>query len=116
MPFRASKLTMVLRDSFMGKGKCSVGMIACVSPGYTHADHTLNTIRYAERLKDFPSEGKYEQMARDAGYCPTPVRRENKKKQAVVASSKPKRAAWRQPKPKRIEESKEEDEEDTQEM
>lgn len=30
----------------------SVGMIACVSPGYSHADHTLNTIRYAARLKE----------------------------------------------------------------
>jgi len=27
-------------------------MIACVSPGYSHADHTLNTIRYAARLKE----------------------------------------------------------------
>lgn len=88
---------MVLRDSFIGKGKCSVGMIACVSPGYTHADHTLNTIRYAERLKDFPSEAKYEQMASEAGYCPTPVRRQNKKKLALDAKpSKPKRAAWKQ--------------------
>jgi len=44
---------MVLRDSFVGQGdNVSVGMIACVSPGYSHADHTLNTIRYAARLKE----------------------------------------------------------------
>lgn len=44
---------MVLRDSFIGQGdNISVGMIACVSPGYSHADHTLNTIWYAARLKE----------------------------------------------------------------
>ncbi len=77
----------------MGKGNITVGMIACVSPGYSHADHTLNTIRYAERLKDFPSEAKYEQMAREAGYCPTPVRRQGSKKKAAEAK-KPKRSGW----------------------
>ena len=52
---------MVLRDSFIGTGEnISVGMIACISPGYSHADHTLNTIRYAARLKEFPSLREYE--------------------------------------------------------
>ena len=27
-------------------------MIACVSPGKNSADHTINTLRYADRLKD----------------------------------------------------------------
>jgi len=27
-------------------------MIACVSPGSSSADHSLNTIRYADRLKE----------------------------------------------------------------
>ena len=27
-------------------------MIACISPGSSSADHSLNTLRYAERLKD----------------------------------------------------------------
>ena len=27
-------------------------MIACICPGSTSADHTLNTLRYADRLKD----------------------------------------------------------------
>ena len=92
VPFRASKLTMVLRDSFLGSSESrnvSVGMIACVSPGYSHADHTLNTIRYAERLKTFTSEDKYEQMVKkSSGYCPTPVRKSNKK------IDKPARAQW----------------------
>lgn len=27
-------------------------MIACISPGSSSAEHTLNTLRYASRLKD----------------------------------------------------------------
>lgn len=53
VPFRASKLTLVLRDSFTAKSnKSKIIMIACVSPGSSSADHTLNTLRYADRLKD----------------------------------------------------------------
>ena len=68
LPFRASKLTMVLRDSFIGtKKNIWIGMIACVSPGYSHADHTLNTIRYAERLKEFPTDSQYAKMVKESG-------------------------------------------------
>jgi len=51
VPFRASKLTMVLRDSFLNEGSSKIVMIACINPGSTSADHTLNTLRYALRLK-----------------------------------------------------------------
>lgn len=50
VPFRASKLTMVLRDSFLSEGNgggSKIVMIACISPGSASADHTLNTLRYA---------------------------------------------------------------------
>lgn len=64
IPFRASKLTMVLRDSFIAtKKQIRIVMIACVSPGKNSADHTLNTLRYAERLKDKSSLG-YTHMAK----------------------------------------------------
>jgi len=43
---------MVLRDSFMAGEKNKIIMLACVCPGSTMADHTLNTLRYAERLKE----------------------------------------------------------------
>lgn len=33
-------------------------MIACVSPGSSSADHTLNTLRYADRLKDKSNQPK----------------------------------------------------------
>jgi len=53
VPFRASKLTMVLRDSFISKAKNSrIIMIACVAPNSFSADHTINTLRYADRLKE----------------------------------------------------------------
>jgi kinesin family protein 2/24 len=53
VPFRASKLTLILRDSFISKhNKSKVVMVACVSPGSSSADHSLNTLRYADRLKD----------------------------------------------------------------
>lgn len=53
VPFRASKLTLILRDSFIAKAQVSrIVMIACISPGSSSADHSLNTLRYAERLKD----------------------------------------------------------------
>ena len=49
-PFRGSKLTLVLRDSFIGN--CKILMIANISPGNNSSDHTLNTLRYAERAKE----------------------------------------------------------------
>ncbi len=52
VPFRASKLTMVLRDSFLNKESSKIVMIACINPGSSSADHTINTLRYAQRLKD----------------------------------------------------------------
>lgn len=56
IPFRASKLTMVLRDSFMmNADKIRIIMVACISPGSSSSDHSLNTLRYASRLKENPA-------------------------------------------------------------
>lgn len=78
LPFRASKLTQVLRDSFIGeKSKtCMVkekivddnlypsfesspphissflSQIAMISPGMSSCEHSLNTLRYADRVKE----------------------------------------------------------------
>lgn len=51
LPFRASKLTQVLRDSFIGD-KSRTCMIAMISPGMNCCEHTLNTLRYADRVKE----------------------------------------------------------------
>lgn len=49
-PFRGSKLTMVLKDSFVGF--CKTVMIGNVSPNVTSAQNTMNTLRYADRVKE----------------------------------------------------------------
>lgn len=54
LPFRGSKLTQVLKDSFTGNSKTT--MIANVSPGNSCCEHTLNTLRYADRVKELKKE------------------------------------------------------------
>ena len=49
-PFRGSKLTLVLKDSFIGN--CMTLMIANISPTSSCCEHTLNTLRYADRVKE----------------------------------------------------------------
>ncbi|XP_062418210.1 kinesin-like protein KIF24 isoform X3 [Pungitius pungitius] len=49
-PFRQSKLTQVLKDSFVGDSMTC--MIANISPGHLATEHTLNTLRYADRVKE----------------------------------------------------------------
>jgi kinesin family protein 2/24 len=53
IPFRGSKLTEVLRDSFGGDGRTV--MIANISPAASNCEHTLNTLRYADRVKELRS-------------------------------------------------------------
>ncbi|CAD8188991.1 unnamed protein product [Paramecium octaurelia] len=66
VPFRASKLTLVLRDSFTAKSnKSRIIMIACISPGSSSADHSLNTLRYADRLKDKSNQAKVQLEERE---------------------------------------------------
>lgn len=58
IPFRGSKLTQVLKESFVGKKSRTV-MIACIAPNLSNCEHTLNTLRYADRVKERnPETGK----------------------------------------------------------
>ncbi|XP_071339147.1 kinesin-like protein KIF24 isoform X2 [Trachinotus anak] len=54
-PFRQSKLTQVLKDSFVGDSMTC--MIANISPGHSATEHTLNTLRYADRVKELRGQG-----------------------------------------------------------
>ncbi|KAG1372552.1 hypothetical protein G6F61_010952 [Rhizopus arrhizus] len=53
-PFRQSKLTQVLKDSFVGHSRTC--MVATISPGGSNSEHTLNTLRYADRVKELKGE------------------------------------------------------------
>jgi len=54
VPFRGSKLTQILRDSLVGRNSRSV-MVATISPSSKSCDHSLNTLRYANRIKSYKS-------------------------------------------------------------
>lgn len=56
-PFRGSKLTMVLKDSFTG-GNCKTVMVANIAPAISCCEHTLNTLRYADRVKELKKENR----------------------------------------------------------
>ena len=51
VPYRSSTLTLILKDCFTSE-KARMSMIATVSPGASSADHSLNTLRYADRTKE----------------------------------------------------------------
>ncbi|PFX31815.1 kinesin-like protein KIF24 isoform X2 [Stylophora pistillata] len=53
-PFRQSKLTRVLKDSFVGN--CQTCMIANISPTKSCSENTLNTLRYADRVKELKKD------------------------------------------------------------
>lgn len=60
LPFRGSKLTQVLRDSFIGENSKTC-MIALISPGHSSVDHSLNTLRYADRVKELIANNDFDE-------------------------------------------------------
>ncbi|KAK3287602.1 hypothetical protein CYMTET_4902 [Cymbomonas tetramitiformis] len=57
VPFRGSKLTQVLRDAFVGERSRTV-LLAHVAPASNSAEHSLNTLRYADRIKEMAPAGQ----------------------------------------------------------
>jgi len=64
LPFRGSKLTLVLKDSFIGD--CKTIMIGNITPTFSCCEHTLNTLRYADRVKELKRDPK-EKAAKKSG-------------------------------------------------
>ena len=54
VPYRDSKLTMLLMDSLGGSSKCL--MIATVSPAAQYADETMSTLNYATRAMNIKNK------------------------------------------------------------
>ena len=54
IPFRDSKLTMLLQDSLGGTSRAL--LIACVSPAGTYADETVSTLNFATRTMNIKNK------------------------------------------------------------
>merc|ERR1719281_1908256 len=56
VPFRASKLTFLLKDSLMGNSKTY--MIAAISPASDNVEETISTLRFASSVKKIKTVAK----------------------------------------------------------
>jgi len=56
IPYRSSKLTLLLKDAFelAVKRPAKLGVVACFSPLATDATHSINTLKYTAELKAGP--------------------------------------------------------------
>ncbi len=59
--FRASKLTMILRDSFLHP-RCHVHVLCCISPTASASHHSLDTLRMAVQLQGAEVEVSLQQQ------------------------------------------------------
>jgi len=112
IPFRGSKLTQVLRDSFMGDSRTV--MIAAVSPNVLSCEHSLNSLRYADRVKELASESSDPEAAHEEWAAPPPSPPAAKRKVASPvkeqpAAERPRRVAAPKPKVEKIKAVQEEE-------
>jgi len=54
IPYRDSKLTMLLMDSLGGASKAL--MIACISPSHQWSEETISTLNYATRTMNIKNK------------------------------------------------------------
>lgn len=89
VPYRASKLTLVLKDSFT-KGSSRTVMIVNISPAASSADHTLNTLRYADRIKETQvGDGQREDKERSPSPYVSPPPAPSSRSDAAAAAAPP---------------------------
>jgi len=69
-PFRSSKLTQVLKESFVGNGRTV--MIANISPAASSSMETVNTLRYADRVKAIGKGGSSAKSSSSTSSVQTP--------------------------------------------
>ena len=92
VPFRGSKLTEVLRDSFLGDSRTV--MIANISPAEGSCEHTLNTLRYADRVKELTREGSVDAPTNSGASGTSVVSNGSRIIAGSVASKDPKTTAF----------------------
>ncbi|XP_069075239.1 kinesin-like protein KIF17 [Pleurodeles waltl] len=63
IPYRDSKLTRLLQDSFGGNTKTL--MVACLSPAENNYEETLSTLRYANRAKNIKNKPRINEDPKD---------------------------------------------------
>ena len=56
VPYRDSKLTMLLMDALGGNSKTT--LVICCNPEYDHSPETLSTLRFGERAKHIQTNAK----------------------------------------------------------
>ncbi|THD29115.1 Kinesin protein [Fasciola hepatica] len=94
LPFRTSKLTQVLRESFIGK-RSKTCMIATVSPGLSCYEHSMNTLRYAQRVKHLQPSLSVEKRDYDCMF--TEIARNKERTKQAEKTPCPVRARTRRP-------------------
>lgn len=106
LPFRHSKLTQVLKESLVGNSRCC--LIATVSPEASSAEHTLNTLRYAYRIREIGRRtGEKEAVLAERSARPSdsasrntePAARNSRPSNSAVRDPRPSNSAARDPRP-----------------
>lgn len=93
IPYRDSKLTLVLRDAL--GGNCRTSLIICVSPSTRNQSETVSTLRFGKRAKAIKNRAKVnvEPSPLEIKQQLTHLQAKNKELWAEVASLKEERGA-----------------------
>ena len=70
VPYRDSKLTRLLKDSFGGNSRTL--MIACTSPADSNFEESLNTLNYANRARNIQNKAVVNRDSKSAEVPPYP--------------------------------------------